>query len=208
MALINLKPAHDKALEEFALAVPEGMANNALVDFDRSGGVFTVPLLGNNYRVYYPGGEVEYCAGEGEWKEGVKIEYKIVLLHYLTYCSPRVVENTKVSFKELPSGSIYIGPFTNRAIKPLVAIFANETEKLVESAMRLGGWKENIGDVSVTVPVLPKIPITFVLWEGDDEFPPSGNVLFDVSAHSHLYTEDYALLPGLTLWEMKRIAQI
>lgn len=37
MALINLKPAHAKALEEFAQAAPEVMADNALVDFDRSG---------------------------------------------------------------------------------------------------------------------------------------------------------------------------
>ncbi len=208
MALINLIPAHKKAIKEFARAVPEDMAGNALVDFDQSGFFLTVPFLGSKYHVYYPGGEVKYCDGEGEKTEEVQIDYQIVLLHYLTHCSPRVVENTKVSFKELPSGSIYIGPFTSRAIKPLVAIFAGKTKKLVEAALKLGGWKEDIGDVAVTVPVLPKIPITFVLWEGDDEFPPSGNVLFDASAPSHLHTEDYALLPGLTLWEMKRIVQI
>lgn len=208
MALINLKPAHAKALEEFARAVPEVMASNAAVDFDRSGSYFTVPFLGNKYRVYYPGGDVEYCAEKSTKAEEVKIDYKVVLLHYLTHCSPRTVENIRVSFKELPSGSIYVGPFTNRAIKPLVAIFGERNKKLVEAALLLGGWKEDIGDVAVTVPVLPKIPVTFVLWEGDDEFPPSGNVLFDASAPSHLHTEDYALLPGLALWEMKRIAKI
>ncbi|WP_347490938.1 DUF3786 domain-containing protein [Desulfoscipio sp. XC116] len=204
MALMNLKPAYAKAMKEFSRNTPEVMANNALVDFDQSGSFFVVPFLGGKYRVYYPGGNIECCAGDGE----VKIDYKVVLLHYLTHCSPRDVENAKVSFKELPSGSIYVGPFTNRAIKPLVSIFAGNIEKMLEAAERLGGWKDSIGDVSVTVPVLPKIPITFVIWEGDDEFPPTGNVLFDTSAPSHLDTEDYALLPGLALWEMKRVAQI
>ncbi len=39
MSPINLKPAHAKAIEEFALAVPESesMSDNSLVEFDRSG---------------------------------------------------------------------------------------------------------------------------------------------------------------------------
>ena len=116
------------------------------------------------------------------------------------------MEGKLISFRELPSGSIYIGPFTNRAIKPLVSIFGDRPGALAEAAEKIGGQRVEMGDLSVKVPVLPKIPITFLLWEGEDEFTSSGNVLFDASAPSHLDTEDYALLPGLAIWEMKRLA--
>jgi hypothetical protein len=203
-AQINLNPAHGKAIEEFARLNPESMADKAMVSYERDKSFFTVPFLGKEYRVYYPSGRVMYCNEQGE----VPQAFQIVLLHYLAKCSNRMPEGSKVAFRELPSGSIYVGPFTNRSIKPLVSIFGSNPNKLVEAAVKLGGWKEDLGDVAVTVPVLPKIPITFVLWEGDDEFQPSGNVLFDVSASSHLHTEDYALLPGLAVWELKKVAQI
>mgnify|MGYP000710626281 CR=1 FL=1 len=204
MAQINLQPAYEKAKKELAGISPEAASDNAQVAFDPVGFFFTVPFLGTKYHVYYPSGEVR-CAGE---KKEVPLAYQIILLHYLTHCSPRAVEGRKIAFRELPGGSIYVGPFTKRSINPLVAIFGSKPGKLAEAAGKLGGWTEKMGDLAVTVPVLPKIPITFVLWEGDDEFPPSGNVLFDASAPSHLDTEDYALLPGLTIWEMKKLVQI
>jgi len=200
-AQINLKPAREKAGQEFALVEPGAAASNARVLFDREGGYFTVPFLGREYRVYYPSGRAERVADGGQ----APLADEIVLLHYLTKCSPRSVEEVKIAFQELPSGSIYIGPFTNRAIRPLVSIFGPHPEALAEAAKKLGGWEVELGDVGVTVPVLPKIPITFVLWEGDEEFPPNGNILFDASAPAHLHTEDYALLPGMVIWEMKRL---
>ncbi len=201
-AQINLKPAREKAGKEFALVDPQAVKTNARVVFNRDGAYFVVPYLGQEYRVYYPSGRAERVAGPG----AVPPADEIVLLHYLTKCSPREVEGVKIAFQELPSGSIYIGPFTNRAVRPLVSIFGANPGALVDAAEKLGGWKIELGDVGVTVPVLPKIPITFVLWEGDDEFPANGNILFDASAPAHLHTEDYALLPGLAIWEMKRVA--
>ncbi len=201
-AQINLQPAREKAGKVFAASSPEAMAAKARVEYDGELSFFLVPFLGQNYRVYHPSGKITREDGSG----GAPLAYEIVLLHYLTQCSPRGVEGKLISFRELPSGSIYIGPFTNRAIKPLVSIFGDRPGALAEAAEKIGGQRVEMGDVAVTVPVLPKIPITFVLWEGDDEFPASGNVLFDASAPSHLDTEDYALLPGLAIWEMKRLA--
>lgn len=200
-AQINLKPAHEKAVKEYARQNPATMADKASVHYDEQKSCFKVPFLGKEYLVSYPDGKITQVNSDDE----APLPYQIVLLHYLTQCSTRMPEGSKVAFGELPSGSIYIMPFNNRSIKPLVAIFGSDPQKVVEAGLMMGGWRENMGDVAVTVPVLPKIPITFVLWEGDDEFQPSGNILFDVSAASHMHTEDYALLPGLAIGEMKKL---
>ena len=89
-----------------------------------------------------------------------------------------------------------------------MSIFGGCPEKLVEAGEKLGGQRADAGDWAVTVHIFPKVPVTFVLWEGDDEFPPSGNILFDSSAALHLETEDYALLPGLAIFQMKKAAGI
>lgn len=203
MALINLNPAHDQAREEFAQRTPQIMAENAGVAYNPVAGLFYIRFLGRNYSVKFPEGLVTSDDG-GE----VPLEIKVCILHYLTHAGEAHVEGRYISFKELPSGSIYITPFTNRTIRPLIGIFGKNPQKLIEAGEKLGGKKVEVGDHAVEIPVFPKIPITFVLWEGDEEFPASGNVLFDASAQFHLETEDYALLPGLAIFTMKRMAGI
>jgi len=203
VAQINLEPAHAVAKAEFAGKDPGEMARNSMAEYDSKEGRFSLGFLGDQYFIFFPEGKVEMENKDGSVPQAVQI----LLLHYLTHASPSEIEGKLVSFKELPSGMIYTGPFTNRAIRPLVGIFGHDPSKLLEAGKSIGGIPVNMGDVAVTVPVLPKIPVTFVLWEGDDEFPPTGNVLFDSSASSHLHTEDYALLPGLVISKMKNNIQ-
>ncbi|MFZ5651546.1 MAG: DUF3786 domain-containing protein [Bacillota bacterium] len=202
MAQINLNPAHDKALEEFAGLVPEEAARRAAVEYNTETGVFTVPFLGVKYLVTFPEGKITTREG-GE----VSLAYKVCILHYLAHASDCSPTGRHITFKELPNGSIYVGPFNNRAIRPLVSIFGKRPDLLVKAAGKISGTEEDIGDCAVTINVFPKIPITFVIWEGDDEFPPSGNILFDSSAPLHLETEDCALLPGLAIFFLKKLAE-
>jgi len=198
VAQINLNPAHKVAVTEFAEKNPEDMALNSMAIYDPERKIFSLNFVGKEYFVHYPDGTVWMSE-----KDNVSQIVQILLLHYLTHASPTQVQGKNISFKELPSGMIYVNPFTNRAIRPLVGIFGQDPSKLIQAGKSLGGDVADMGDAAVTVPVLPKIPVTFVIWEGDDEFPPTGNVLFDASAAFHLHTEDYAWLPGLALSEMK-----
>lgn len=42
----------------------------------------------------------------------------------------------------------------------------------------LGGVQVGYGDAACRLPAFPKLPLTVVLWFGDDEFPPKGEHLF------------------------------
>jgi hypothetical protein len=137
-------------------------------------------------------------------QEEVPLTIKILLLHYLAQGSEAIVNDKFVSFKELPGGTIYIQPFTNRAIRPLVSLFGEHPTGLSAAGSKLGGVTAKLGDVGITLYPLPRVPVTFVLWGGDDEFPPSGNILFDSSAPQFLPTEDFAVLASLLVAELKR----
>lgn len=61
----------------------------------------------------------------------------------------------------------------------------------------------NHGDEGVKISAFPRIPITFILWRGDDEFSPKANVIFDATIASYLSTEDILVLIQLMLIELK-----
>ncbi len=198
--MLNLKPAHEKARYVFSKMNPHEVAKRAEVRFDDKNNVFYVQFIGKEYLIGYPKGDVTLNGG-GE----PALIVKVCLLHYLTKASGVKPTGRYISFKELPNGSIYVGPYYNRAIKPLVSLFGKDPQMLVDAGEKLGGQRVELGDYAITVKAFPKIPITFVIWEGDDEFEASGNILYDDSAGFHLETEDYALLPGLILAELKKM---
>jgi len=145
----------------------------------------------------------------GSWQVSVlkgtplTITEEIMILHYLATADGTPLANRWISFKELPGGNIYTEPFTNRAIKPLVKFFGPEPTNLIQAAAQFQGTPLQLGDVGIMVSVLPMVPVALVLWEGDEEFPATGNILFDASAEHYLPTEDFAVLSGMLVNKLR-----
>ena len=61
------------------------------------------------------------------------------------------------------------------------------------------------GDVAVTVNAFSRVPITFILWRGDEEFLPEGNIIFDSTISDYLSTEDINMLCETMAWRLVRL---
>ena len=162
-----------------------------------------VTYLNRPYRVTITDTEISLQ----ESPEAVPLRDKILLLHYLTQAKGTPLSNRVITFKELPEGGSYFPTYYKRAIKPLVDNFGHEPERLWEIARILGGRPADYGDVAVTVEAFPCVPVTLVLWRGDDEFPPEGNILFDSSISDYLTTEDINVLCETIAWKLVKSAK-
>jgi hypothetical protein len=199
MANYNLDKTWEVAKFNLMNCDPLEVARKAKVEYDQLSKTFKLPFLGNIYSIRFPDGEVNALKGNAE----VSLTNRILMLHYLTTANGQPLVKNWISFKELPDGAIYNEPFTRRTIKPMLDTFSDNPQNLVRLAEEIGGKAGDIGDVSVTLPVFPQVAITYVIWEGDEEFPATGTVLFDGSAKAYLPTEDYALLSSAIIWELK-----
>ncbi|HEX3032152.1 MAG TPA: DUF3786 domain-containing protein [Bacillota bacterium] len=110
------------------------------------------------------------------------------ILQYLAKAPGLPIRNKWISFLELPEGEHHFVPFQNEAMKPLANKFGSDLEGFAKIAESLDGKPIPMGDVAYSLQVLPKLPLAIALWEGDDEFPPKANVLFDGVAPSFLTT--------------------
>jgi hypothetical protein len=195
--------AHEVALKKFRACSLEDMAHYSGYPVEDNN--LSVDFLGRHYFVEYPSGKFRARSESGSSDE-LSISNQILILHYLANLTETVETGKLISYKELPGGDIYIQPFTHRAIDPLVRIFGADPDKLLEVATHLGGQSNRHGDVGVTFRIFPRIPVTLILWRADDEFPASGNILFDSSAPLILPTEDYAVLASVVVFGFKRIS--
>jgi len=139
-------------------------------------------------------------------EEEIPIQQQILYLHYL--CGAWSSKGAKatgewISFQEIPDGRFYMDAFQRRAKNPMVMTFGEKPDLLLKVATELyGAVPFNQGDVSVVVTALPLVPIALILWKGDEEFPPEGNILFDRSIIGVLSAEDVAWLSGMVVYPM------
>jgi hypothetical protein len=135
--------------------------------------------------------------------EPVPIQQQILLLHYLNAPRGLHVKGDWISFQEVPDGRFYLDAFLRRAKTPMLKSFGSRPELLLRLAEEIYGARHlDLGDVSVLVQALPMIPVALILWRGDDEFAPEGNILFDRSISEALPAEDIAWLAGMIIYPL------
>ena len=126
-----------------------------------------------------------------------------LLLHYLERADGASPSGEWVTFREVESGEFYWSAFVKRAKAPLVSFFGERPQLLTELGAKVGGRPgQDVGSVSLIVRAFPRVEFLLVLWEGDEEFPPEGNVLMDKNIGHYLSTEDIALAAGLPIYKM------
>ncbi len=215
----NLEVSFRRALEELAKKDIERQCRLAGADYKLTSSgeaLISLSLMNEVYQIRYPQGEV-ICRDN---PRPVNLMKKAILLRYLNNAreageakgagakgtgSEKVsTEEKLVGFNQLPEGSFYNPAFSQRVVKPFIDFFGEEPEKLKWAAERLGGVEIPFGDVGVRVLFLPKVSISFVIWKGNDEFPPNGKILFNSNITSYLSTEGIVIASEMLFNELKK----
>jgi len=159
-----------------------------------------IQYLNQSYLITLPSIEISLVDGAEE----VPIRDKLLILHYFTSAKGTPVANRLITFRELPEGSGYSPTFAKRTVKPIVEHFGQEPHLLVEAGEKLGGHKADYGDMAVTINAFSRVPVTIILWRGDDELAPQGSVVFDAAISDYLPTEDITVLCETITWRLVR----
>ncbi|MDD5127839.1 MAG: DUF3786 domain-containing protein [Dehalococcoidales bacterium] len=157
-------------------------------------------FLGQPYRIALSSGEVSRVDNAE-----IPLREKILLLHYFLQAKGTPLSGSMVTYKELKEGINYFPVFSKRAIKPLVNYFGNDPALLLETAPKLNGRKADYGDAAITISAFPGVPVTLVLWRGDDEFPSEGSILFDSTVNDYLTNDDIHALCEVIIWKLVRL---
>ncbi len=163
--------------------------------------VIIIPYLGQSYLITLPHIEVSLA----DSAKNVPLRDKVLILHYFISAKGSPPANKLITFRELPEGSAYFPTFSKRTVKPLLDHFGKEPQRLIAAAEKMGGQKADYGDAAVTINAFSRVPITIILWQGDDEFAPQGNVVFDATIADYLPTEDITVLCETITWRLVRL---
>ena len=206
----DFKQAREISRKELLQYDPEFIARYSGVEIIKEKNkinALSLRFLNRNINISWPDMDFSYEAGGGE----ISIQQQALLLHYLNgTCSSKRVEASGewVSYQDIPDGRFYMDAFIKRAKIPLIQTFGLMGAKMVDIASKAyNASKLALGDYSVRISALPFVPVALLIWEGDEEFPPDGNLLFDKTISDILSAEDIATLAGMVVYPMIGMAK-
>jgi hypothetical protein len=142
-----------------------------------------------------------------ETGEEAPIWLAILTLHYLNNADGRQPTGKLKHFREFKDGHFYEPAFNRRTKEILVSVFGDDPDAMIAAGERLKADILDTGDASVRLIYFPYIPITCILWRGDEEFLPEASVLFDESADLYFSAEDMAVAGQMAVLELLKAAR-
>ena len=131
---------------------------------------------------------------------------QVLVLRYLTLCDGTKPAGDWTTFRELPGGKSYYGPFLARTARPLIARFGHNRPAFERASRSLLGDRLTFGDSSFAYRLLPHAWLAIVLHLGDEEFSPEVTILFDRALHHQFTTEDCAVAAQVLCQRLLRAA--
>ena len=109
---------------------------------------------------------------------------ELLILLYLINASTIPFARKMIGIEQLKNAHFFQGP---HAIKKnhILERFGNDLKGFMEAGTRIDGKPINMGDLAFMFFPLPKVPVYYLLWQGDNEFPPRLSILFDHSIENY-----------------------
>lgn len=199
----NLKSAYSKAYvmacADLENKNPEVVASDTGSLYDREKDRFELKFFQDMYHVSAKDGSVINSNG---LKVGDTV-LSTLILHYLVNGSGRKLSGKHIVFSGIPGGgSIYDNAYQRRVIIPFVKTFGNDPDLFNRVSKKYEGKEAGYGDLSVTFDLFPFVPVTYVLWRGDEEFAPTATIMFDESVSSYLPVEDIVIMVSFSTYAL------
>ena len=196
-------------LSEYRNIDPKEAAERCGVEYDEEKQQFHIRLMGFRYLVDFPEFAVHK---EDENEEGAfllldMVPAKIIVLRFLI--SAQVVKSSGkyLTYREVPWGEVYFRQFEGRCLMRLKFGFGFKLDKFAEGMEKIPGVKKlSLGDVSYEFEFINGLHVRFILWGGDEEFPPSSQILFEDNFPYAYQAEDLAVVGDISISTLKALA--
>ena len=161
-------------------------------------GEFTVTLLGADYHIAHPAYALR--ADEGAL---VSLPAQTFLLRYLLEGKPAAPCADFKTFREMPWGEMYIGPYTGRCLTRAAFTFGTRVDAFAAACRQMGAREVPHGDAGFEFDFLGGYRMQIMVYAGEEEFPPSSQVLYSDNFETGFAAEDRVVAGDILISAIK-----
>jgi hypothetical protein len=159
---------------------------------------YVITLLNTEYIVNFSDRQI-FSTQTGPEPTDAEFIEQLCILAYLINAQDLPLANKYVGPENLPSGQFFFRGQHSLPTKQLEETFGKSPEQLYEVSKQFDAKRSKFGDASIELYALPRVPLTIIIWRGDDEFEARASILFDQTAGSQLPLDALGALANLTV---------
>ncbi|MBI5207891.1 MAG: DUF3786 domain-containing protein [Candidatus Firestonebacteria bacterium] len=179
---VNLFPGENDLWQKLLSFSPEDVCKRSGAKYIK-GKVdsYMMPILNSNYNFFI----------NREITPEIHPHLKFIALLYLVQVKEDVPTGKLCALHELKGGQFFFQGGHELPLTQLADKYGKDKniEDFYQKGISLGGTKAFYGDASFVLWPFPKIPITYILWKEDVEFPARITILFDETIEKHMVLE-------------------
>jgi hypothetical protein len=145
---------------------------------------YIITLLNAEYEVNLSDRRV-FSAPQGSEPAAEFLE-ELCILAYLINAKDMPLAGKLVKAQDLPSGQFFFRGPHSLPTEKLEKAFGHCPEALLGVAEQLGAEKCEFDDASIRLNILPRVPMTVIIWRQSEQFPARASILFDQTAAAQM----------------------
>lgn len=188
--------AHDELWEQLEKLDGIETAQRAKCQYLSNPDRYIVVMLNTEYEIN-PTNKQIFSEQPGMPKRQAEFLEQLCLLAYLVNAKDIQLANKLVKAETFPGGQFFFRGQHSLPTVKLEKVFGDCPEALYHNSTQFNAKHCEYGDASIELDLLPRIPLTMIVWKGDEEFAARASILFDKTASDQLPLD--ALLTAVSL---------
>lgn len=184
----NTLSNYEKACEDWKvrlLPVKHSELTRKLPELKDKGEYFEITHFGRVYRIIKATFDIEAEDGDP-----ISVDARLNIYTLLWYCKYGASNSgIWVPFRELYLANVFEKAFREHILEPFAETFEGMPEEFMKAGIKMGGLSLNAGDAGIMIDAFSCIPMKIIFWDGDEEFPPKVNILFDKASTDFIHPE-------------------
>ncbi len=197
-------------LEKYKSLDPQEAAQRLNILYDAENQKFRFRFMGHEYEADYPEFAVRVLDEEDDGKNLLMhhLPAQTFILRYLLEGQFIKSSGKFITFREVPTyGELYLQPFTGRCIKRLTYGFGYKLDVFERAMERIpGAVKIHAADTAYEFELVNGYYMRFLFWAGDEEFPPSAQILYSDNFPYGFHAEDMVVAGDLSITIVKNLS--
>lgn len=192
--------------EEYRKKDPIEISHRTGFPFSEDKKCFIVKFLGKDYEVGFPEFTVKRVEEDPQWCPLISMTAaQILVIRFLT-CGCQVVTTGKfLTYREVPWGEVYYRQFNGRCMMRLAFSYGSRIDAFKDALEKMGATPIKAGDAGYEIQLFEGFFIRFQIWGGDEEFPPSSQILFSDNFPAAFHAEDLVVACDVIIGTMKQM---